>query len=170
MNSPTETRFRRILFCTDFSESADAAFDFALDAAVRRPGTVLCILHVLHEADAQFWRSYLAEVDNVEEEARQAIDARIRENYLARVPAGVPVQVEIRDGPDAQAILDFAAQTQADLIVIGRHGHGRVSKTLFGGVAEKIVRKAHCAVMVVPLEYAASPAGQASRQPPSGSS
>jgi nucleotide-binding universal stress UspA family protein len=152
---PPESRLRRIVFCTDFSESADAAFDFALDAAVRRPAATLYILHILHEADAQFWRSYLAEVDDVEAQGRRIIDTRIRDTYLSRVPAGVAVQVEVRDGPGAESILDFAAGLPADLIVIGRHGHGRLSKTLFGGVAEKIVRKARCPVLVVPLEYAA---------------
>lgn len=150
-----ESRLRRVVFCTDFSESADAAFDFALDATVRRPGATLYIVHVKHEADAQFWRSYLAEVDDVEEESRQIIDARIRDSYLSRVPPAVEVRVEVRDGPDAESILELAADLRADLIVIGRHGHGRVSKTLFGGVAEKIVRKAHCPVLVVPLDYAA---------------
>ena len=55
MNLPAlpESRFKRILFCTDFSESADAAFDFALDAAIRRPDSTLYLLHVIHEPDAQ---------------------------------------------------------------------------------------------------------------------
>jgi nucleotide-binding universal stress UspA family protein len=149
-----ETRYRRILFCTDFSESADAAFGFAVDAVVRRPEATLYILHVIHEADAQFWRSYLAEVEDVEEQSRQAIQRKIQESYLSRVPPGVPVQVEIRDGPDGPAILEFAREQSIDLIIIGRHGHGGVSKALFGGVAEKIVRKADCAVLVVPLSYA----------------
>jgi nucleotide-binding universal stress UspA family protein len=151
-----ETRCKRILFCTDFSESAEAAFDFALDAAVRRPGATLYLLHVIHEADAQFWRSYLAEVEEVEEASRQAIQRKMAESYLSRVPAGLAVQVEIRDGPDASAILDFARRQRIDLIIIGRHGHGGVSKALFGGVAEKIVRKAECPVLVVPLGYAQS--------------
>jgi hypothetical protein len=43
------------------------------------------------------------------------------------------------------------------LIVLGRHGHGGVQKALFGSVAEKIVRKARCAVLVVPLDYARLP-------------
>jgi len=38
--------------------------------------------------------------------------------------------------------------------VLGRHGHSSVGKTLFGSVAEKIVRKAGCAVLVVPLDFA----------------
>lgn len=150
-----ETRFKRILFCTDFSESADAAFPFALDATLRRPGAVLHLLHVAHEADAQFWRTYLTEVDNVEAQARQAIDEKIQSAYLAQAPAGMTVKVEVASGPDADTILGYARANQIDLIIIGRHGHGRMRKALFGGVAEKIVRKAPCVVMVVPLEYAA---------------
>ncbi|MBI5384916.1 MAG: universal stress protein [Verrucomicrobia bacterium] len=150
----TETRFKRILFCTDFSESADAAFDFAIDATIRRPGSTLYLLHVMHEADAQFWRSYLAEVDDVEEQSRLAITEKIRTAYLSRLPAGLEVKIEVRDGPDAPTILEFAASNSIDLIIIGRHGHGGVSKALFGGVAEKIVRKADCAVLVIPLSYA----------------
>jgi nucleotide-binding universal stress UspA family protein len=153
-NPYPETRFKRILFCTDFSESADAAFDFAVDAAIRRPGSTLYILHVIHEPDAQFWRSYLYEVEDVDEQAKRAIDVKIAESYCARVPAGVSVQVEVRAGPDATTVLQFAEEARIDVIVLGRHGRGGVQKALFGSVAEKIVRKARCAVLVVPLDYA----------------
>lgn len=148
------SRLRSILFCTDFSESADAAFEFALDAVVRRPGATLCLLHVIHEPEAQFWKSYLYEVDNVEADARRAMEARMAANYLARVPAGVECRVEFRVGPDAATILEFAATERMDLIVLGRHGHGGVGQALFGSVAEKVVRKANAAVLVVPLSYA----------------
>ena len=149
-----ESRFKRILFCTDFSESADAAFDFAVDAAVRRPGSTLYLLHVIHEPDAQFWKSYIYEVEGVDEQAKRAIDAKMAESYCARVPPGVPVKVDVRIGPDAATILQVAEEARIDLIVLGRHGHGGVQKALFGNVSEKIVRKARCAVLIVPLEYA----------------
>ena len=55
---------------------------------------------------------------------------------------------------DAATILEFAESNRIDLIVLGRHGHGGVGKALFGSVAKKIVRKAHCAVLVIPLDYA----------------
>ena len=148
------SRFSRFLFCTDFSESADAAFDFALDAAVRRPGATLFLLHVIHEPDAQFWKSYIAEIENVDDAARKAIDAKIAASYLPRIPKDLDFKVEFRIGPDAATILEFAKAAKADVIVLGRHGHGGVGKRLFGSVAEKIVRKAECPVLVVPLEYA----------------
>jgi nucleotide-binding universal stress UspA family protein len=148
------SRFQRILFCTDFSESADAAFEFALDAARRRPGSTLYVLHVVHEADAQFWKSYTAEVDNLDSEARQAMETKVASTYLEQVPQGQMVKVEFRVGPDAATILDFARTEGIDVIVLGRHGHGGVGHALFGSVAEKVVRRAACAVLVVPLSYA----------------
>ena len=152
----SESRFNRILFCTDFSDSADAAFEFAIDAAIRRPGSTLYLLHVIHEPDAQFWKSYIAEVENINAEAKRAIDAKVSTAYLSRVPKGMEVKVEFRIGPDAATILEFAKSIQADVIILGRHGHGGVGKALFGSVAEKIVRKAECAVLVVPLSWASA--------------
>ncbi len=154
LSSLPESRFKRILFCTDFSESADAAFDFALDAAVRRPGSMLYLLHVIHEPDAQFWKSYIAEVENVNADAKKAIDEKFATTYLSRLPQNQASKVEIRIGPDAASILEFAKAERVDVIILGRHGHGGMGKALFGSVAEKIVRKAECVVMVVPLSYA----------------
>jgi nucleotide-binding universal stress UspA family protein len=153
--TPPQTRFKRILFCTDFSDSAAAAFDFAVDATIRRPGSTLWLLHVIHEPDAQFWKSYIYEVENVDVDAKKAIDEKVAADYLSRLPAGIEARVECRIGPDAATILEFARANQIDLIVMGRHGHGGVGTTLFGSVTEKVVRKAHCAVLVVPLDYAA---------------
>jgi len=150
----SESRFRRILFCTDFSESADAAFEFALDAVVRRPGSKLYLLHVVPEVQAQFWKSYIYEVDNIDSEAKRLIDKKVAETYLSHVPPGMEVETVFRVGSEAQCILDFAAQAKIDLIVLGRHGRSGVHKALYGSVAEKIVRRAPSAVLIIPLPYA----------------
>jgi len=145
--------FRRILFCTDFSENADFAFDFALEQARHAPDCTLYLLHVVPEPGAQFWRTYVEEVENVEDKARQDMEEKIRNTYAARVPAGVRFQSEIRAGIDHQEILDFAVEQRADLLIIGRLGHGSVGKVFFGNVTEKVVRKARCPVLVVPLDF-----------------
>jgi len=121
---------------------------------MRRPGSTLYLLHVIHEPDAQFWKSYIAEVDNIDADAKKAIDEKIVATYLPRVMKGMDVKVEICTGPDAATILEFAKATQIDLIILGRHGHSGAGKARFGSVAERIVRKADCAVLVVPLSYA----------------
>ena len=143
--------YERILFCTDFSENAEFAYAYAIDAAVRRPGSVLYLLHVIPEPDAQFWKTYIYEVDDVDQKAKHDIDERIANTYLSRTPEGVKLEIAIRVGKDSDAILEFAEEKNIDLIVMGRHGRSSLGKVLFGNVTEKISRKAQCAVLIIPL-------------------
>lgn len=143
--------FRHILFCTDFSANADFAFDFAIDSAMRRPGCLLTLLHVIPEPDAQFWKTYLYEVDDIDQKAKRDIDAKIAETYLPRVPDGINFEVVVRIGRDYISILEFAEEHNVDMIIIGRQGHTAFETMLFGNVTEKVVRKARCAVLVIPL-------------------
>ncbi len=146
-----EGPYRRILYCTDFSENAEFAFAYAVYAAVRRPGCVLYLLHVVPEPEAQFWKTYIYEVEGVDENARRAIDEKVRSDYVPHVPERVNLQVEMRVGKDYLKILEFAREKDVDLIVLGRHGHSALENVLFGNVTEKVVRKANCAVLVVPI-------------------
>ena len=146
--------FKRILFCTDFSENADFAFGFAVEQARRLEGCVLYLLHVVPEPDAQFWRTYLNEVDDVESKGSADMERKIQESYRSRLPAGVDMQVEIRSGADYDQILGFAEERQVDLLIMGRQGRSSFGKVLFGNVTEKVVRKARCPVLVIPLSFA----------------
>lgn len=148
-----ETTYQKILFCTDLSANADFAFGFAVDAARRRPGCELYVLHVVPESAAQFWKTYLYEVEDVDNKARRDIDQHIAQAYLSKLPPDVQVKVEYRVGKDWEEILAFANEKHVDLIVMGRQGHSNLQKHLFGNVTEKVVRKADCAVLVVPLSY-----------------
>jgi nucleotide-binding universal stress UspA family protein len=144
---------RKILFCTDFSKNAEFAFQFAVDAALRRPGCELYLLHVVPETDAQFWKTYLYEVEGVDDKAKRDIDGRIDEVYRSRLPVGLELKVEFRVGRDWQEILNFANEKDIDLIVMGRQGKGSLQTALFGNVTEKVARKADCAVLIVPLSF-----------------
>jgi nucleotide-binding universal stress UspA family protein len=145
--------YRRVLFCTDFSENADFAFEYAIDAVSRRAGSELHLLHVIPEPEAQFWKTYIYEVDDVDDKARHDLDERIDGSYRHRLPAGMDMQVHIRVGRDSEQILAFAEQQKIDLIVMGRHGSSSLGTLLFGEVAERVARKAACCVLIVPLSY-----------------
>lgn len=148
-----EVKYERILFCTDFSENADYAFYYALASAERTRYATLHILHVIPEADAQFWRTYLYEVDNVDEKARADMDRKISESYLEYIPQEIPAVVMLRIGKPAEQILKYAEEMDADLIVIGRQGASELGKQLFGNVTEKIARKAACPVLIIPYSF-----------------
>ena len=145
--------YRKILFCTDFSANANFAFDFAVDAAIRNVGCTLCLLHVIPEPDAQFWKGYIYEVGDMDAKARADIDHAVDTEYRPRVPAGVNFEVEMRIGEASRMILDFAEQEGADLIILGRQGRGAITQWLLGNVTGKIARKATCPVLVVPMAF-----------------
>lgn len=145
-----EVHYKRILFCTDFSPNADHAFSFALASARRGSDAQLHILHVLPEPEAQFWRTYLYEIDDVDEKAAQDMNRKIEETYLKQVEPGLSVHISIAKGKTEEQILAHAASIDADLLVMGRHGHRAVGIHLFGNVAERVACKAHCPVLIVP--------------------
>ena len=145
--------FKRILFCADFSENADLAFGFALEQARHSPDCTLYLLHVVPEPEAQFWRTYVDEVEDVEQKGRKDMEDKIRDAYSARVPAGMQFQVEIRVGLEHQRILEFAGEKKIDLLIMGRQGRSSVGKVFFGNVTEKVVRKSLCPVLVIPKSF-----------------
>ena len=53
-------------------------------------------------------------------------------------------------GTVSTTILAEAERISAELIIMGSHGHGNVYHALFGGVGQKVMRKASCPVMLVP--------------------
>lgn len=142
--------YQSILFCTDFSENADSAFDFAIDAAIRNIGCTLHLLHVIPEPDAQFWKGYIYDIADVDAKARAAIDAKIDTDYRPHVPAGVNLNVVMRIGSATRTILKFAKETDVDLIILGRQGRGAFTHWLLGSVSTKVAQKATCPVLIVP--------------------
>ncbi len=157
--------YRKILFCTDFSENAHFAFDFAVDAAIRNVGCTLYLLHVIPEPDAQFWKGYIYEVGDMDAKARADIDCAIEAEYRPRVPDDVTFEVEMRIGDAARMILDFAEQQGVDLIVLGRQGRGAITQWLLGNVTGKVARKATCPVLVVPMAFKGRHPNQAAESP-----
>ena len=152
MNTPKLRigHYQSILFCTDFSENADSAFDFAIDAAIRNIGCTLHLLHVIPEPDAQFWKGYIYEVKDVDTKARDDIDAKIDTAYRPHVPAGVNFNVVMRIGSATRTILEFAKEANVDLIILGRQGRGAFTHWLLGSVSSKVAQKATCPVLIVP--------------------
>lgn len=146
-----DKEIQRVLFCTDFSENASYAFDFAIEAASRRPGSKLIILHVMAEPDAQFWKGYLYdEGKDLENSAIEALRQKVREEYAPRIPAGVDHEAVFLSGGAAPQILDYITANEIDLAVIGRQGESALRSVFFGNVATKVVRHAACPVLVVP--------------------
>jgi nucleotide-binding universal stress UspA family protein len=62
---------------------------------------------------------------------------------------GVTAQTIVRDGNTASEILKIVKTKDIDLVVLGSHGKGSISKLLVGSVSEKVSSTARCSVLVV---------------------
>lgn len=59
------------------------------------------------------------------------------------------VELEVRLGDPGQVACERAEELGAELIVVGSHGRTGLSRMLLGSVAERVVRLAHCQVLIV---------------------
>ena len=149
---PHRNIFRKILFCTDFNTDAMTAFHYALNIASGNEGSEIIIFHAIPEPDAQFWKSYIYEVENVDEKAKSDIDKKIAEVYLPSIPDKIGWSSKFAVGNVGDEILKESVEEQTDLIVIGRGAGTNMVNRLLGNFTEKVIRKAHCPVLVVPDE------------------
>jgi nucleotide-binding universal stress UspA family protein len=144
--------FKRILFCTDFNTDAMAAFHYGVSIASANQDSELIIFHVVPEAGAQFWKSYVYEVDDVDDKAKKDMDEKITQIYLKHLPEGIRVSSRCVMGNVGEKIIEAAENDNIDLIIIGRGpGHNLINR-LLGNFTEKVIRKAPCPVLVIPDE------------------
>jgi len=52
-------------------------------------------------------------------------------------------------GPVGRRVVETANEMDADLIVVGSHGHGRLEELLLGSVSDAVARQARCSVLIV---------------------
>ena len=71
----------------------------------------------------------------------------LRERLADKKYAGISQSVVL--GEPAHGIAQFAQDKGADLIVIPSHGRTGLTRLLIGSVAERVVRLAHCPVLVL---------------------
>lgn len=143
----------RVLVAIDLSPASEGLVQFAADL-VRRLGGDLTAVHVYSTTDAA---SALEEsglpLDRFLERLHGAVTSLLR-----RAEAAV-AQVHVVHGDPVEAILDRASHDQADLIVMGTHGRSGLSRLLVGSVAEGVLRRAACPVVVIPYTVLVGRAG-----------
>jgi nucleotide-binding universal stress UspA family protein len=64
--------------------------------------------------------------------------------------AGLNVRLHEPTGEMVEEILECAGAVKADVIVMGRHGHGAMYNLLVGSVTEGVLKRASCPVVLVP--------------------
>jgi nucleotide-binding universal stress UspA family protein len=139
-------RLTKILHPTDYSEVSSPALHYAAELA-HDHGASLVLLHVVETLGLEnVPYGQIASADQPAAYRRQLFEE------LHRVrPAETHVHVEyvLSEEDPATAILRAAADFGCDLIVLGSHGVTGWRRLMVGSIAEEVVRRAACPVLVV---------------------
>lgn len=138
--------FERILFPTDFSDTSKRA----LDAAVAMTEDMDAELFVLHVIDDSLISTHVEEERHIilKELRRHALD-EMRKQLPAELMKNFETIGAVKRGDPGKQISSYAETHHCDLVVMGTHGRTGVERVLIGSVADKVVRRANCAVYLV---------------------
>jgi nucleotide-binding universal stress UspA family protein len=150
------TECQNILFCTDFSEDATAAFVHALELA-RKSDAKLHILHIPHSP--YFYCKHIVDEhvpdgkpggesffnEEVEKKARDAL-AQAYGKQLRDYPNHVYV---VKSGSPSIEICRYAKKNQVKKIIMGSFGKWERDRKMYGGTREKVTRFSPCDVVAI---------------------
>lgn len=135
---------KKVIVPLDFSDAAFEAVDIALELAGGDSSQVH-LVHVLPDLTpmepTDAWQTF----DNQSRitHATKVLRERLTDERHSKMP------IEIIIGDPGHSIANFASEIGADLIVLPSHGRTGLSRMLIGSVAERVVRLAHCPVLVL---------------------
>ena len=136
--------FRRILAAYDGSLQSQHATELALSLASAMHSHLL-IFAVIRPPEPATRSELNAMLDDAREHYEQSF-AVLRERAKQKE---IDLETEIVVGHPAEQIVHRAETTQVDLIVMGRRGISSFQRWMLGSISERVLRYAHCPVMVV---------------------
>ncbi len=127
----------------DFSDESFTALDTALELVA--DASHVRIVHVLPYMEVTdpgvIWEAI--DDDSRRTHAEDALKERLADAKYKGI------QIQIGFGDPGREVADHAESSKAELIVLSSHGRTGLSRLLIGSVAERIVRLAHCPVLVL---------------------
>jgi nucleotide-binding universal stress UspA family protein len=137
--------FNKILVAIDGSPASEKALAAAVDLAAHYKADLTAIsVAVVPEV--------VGMVDEVDE-LRQGAEAHFRQIGAAAVEyarsRGVALRSVVVRGHAADAIVRYAESEGMNLVVIGQHGHSRITRFFLGSTSDRVSEHSPCTVMIV---------------------
>jgi len=143
---------KNILVATDFSKGNNKLLDHAIDQASNGDCKIWILFAAPPNPDfvgLEVGPKYIR--DNVAAELRE--DHRMLQDFAANIKSkGINAEALMVQGPAHDVILYEANKLNADLIIMGSHGHGAVFDLLVGSVSKEVLKRAERPVLLVPTE------------------
>ena len=141
------TQLRKILLPIEGREDAEAALQF-LALQPFRPPVEVEVFAVWPQPQLS-WPTTVGQSDLLEIQAIEEARERMKSITDRLIQMNVLCQANIGIGDPAFAILEQAKASQSDLIMMGTHGRGGLSRFLMGSVSHSVLHQASCPVLIV---------------------
>ena len=145
-NCPMKT----LLVPVDFSAVSGEIYDTAITLARALDGQIV-LLNVVQPPIIT--SDYALPVEALQEAllvGEKAAANRLAEQAAIIRQGGLRCETVVRQGAPVAIILEEAARANADFIIMGSHGHGKLYDFLVGSTASGVIKRAPCAVMILP--------------------
>ena len=136
--------FRRILVGYDGSAQAEKAVDAAISLAESLDATVLVFAVARPPEPATS-----VELEAVLDDAREHYEQGLQGVQQKAQGHDVKLETDIAVGHPAEQIIHRAQTDKIDLVILGRRGKSMFEKLIMGSISARVLRYAHCPVMVV---------------------
>ena len=143
-------KFKRILFPTDFSPSAQHALDYAISVALEYESSII-LAHVIE--DISFNSSFTLTSFPTSLGYHHGMEERAKDELTKAISPQLKRQINTEEviarGKPFVEIIRLAKEKNADLIVMATHSQTGIRHSHLGSTSERVVRKAPCPVMVI---------------------
>jgi nucleotide-binding universal stress UspA family protein len=141
--------FRKILYPTDFSDTAEKAIPFLKQ--LKGTGTEeVIILHIIDTYRLRIPSIYMP-TNLISFIDKMLIEATAKAQKVADVltDAGIGTRIRIEQGLPFREILRVEDEEDISIIVIGSHGRSNIEEIFLGSVSENVMRKSKSPVLIV---------------------
>jgi len=142
-------KIHAILCPVDFSDASRKAVQYAKEFAWSM-GSRVHLLNVVEPRPmaVDITMNYIPLEEDLQHAAKEDLQLVLQEFQQA----GLKVDSSIEIGNPADVILDKSRELDVNLVIMGSHGKKGLSRLIMGSVAETVVRKANCPVLIVKAE------------------
>ena len=138
-----------IIAGVDLSVPSEQALERAAALAQHNGATLVMVNAQADDAPIEnVDNEVLKQLGEVSAAVRAEEAKRLTEKHAQLAARGISVELLHRNGPPGEAISDVAKERNAELIVIGTHGHTGIQRFMLGSVATAVLRHAPCDVLV----------------------
>lgn len=142
---------KTIIAAIDFSDVSSKVLQQSCELA-KATGAKVILVHGVEQL-ASFYDIYgytVPDAGQFEDHARDRAQSALEERAQTLDLPAEQVETQVLEGPLLETLIDCAKEREADLLVLGSHGHGVVARVLIGSTAQRIINHTSIPTLIVP--------------------